>query len=152
MQDKLVVWKSKEVRAFLEKVHAQWGGSRKPDDAFISNNQGNVFLVTRDLASIDWYKLWISSAGMYIAEIHDERVRLSIEGSQLIGPSATKNMLEVDKETAMHWLKGHDIEAQGDFSGHVIVKFGKSYMGSGAYKEGKLLNHVPKSRRLPEQA
>jgi NOL1/NOP2/fmu family ribosome biogenesis protein len=152
MRETLTIWNSKEARAFLQKVNEQWGCAWKPDQSFISNNQGKVFLITRDLALIDWTTLRISSVGMYVGEDHDGRVRLSIEGSQLIGPLATKNIIDVERETAMLWIKGHDIEVKGEFSGHVIVRSGNDYMGTGAYKEGQLLNHVPKARRLPEQA
>ena len=152
MQDTITILKSKERRAFLNMVHAQWGGDWKPEEAFAQNTQHRIFLVTPDLAKIEWQRLRISSVGLYIAEVHKERVRLSIEGSQLIGPTATKNIVDVPRETAMLWLKGHDIEVEGEFTGYVIVKSGTDYFGSGPWKEGMLLNHVPKIRRLPENA
>lgn len=159
MRDAIHIWRSKEVKLFRERVEEQWGCEWEPDGALIANTKGDVFLVTRDLAKIAWEKLRISSVGLYIAEYRYEegRIRLSIEGSQLIGPLAKKNVVDVDKDEAMRWMKGHDLDVQErsakePFQGHVIVRCGKDFMGTGAYKDGKLLNHVPKARRLPEQA
>ena len=58
---------------------------------------------------------------MYIAEWREHEVRLSIEGSQLVGPFCSKNVLEVDTKTAREWLKGVDIDYNGELEGFVII-------------------------------
>jgi NOL1/NOP2/fmu family ribosome biogenesis protein len=155
MRDELTILKSKESREFIRAVNAQWGASWKPEDCFVRNRQDKYFLITRELAKVKWETLRLSSVGLYVGEMHDDAVRLSVEGSQIVGPSATKNVIDVDHDAAMRWLKGDDIAIEskdGEFKGHVIVKMGKDFMGTGAYKEGHLINHVPKARRLPENA
>ena len=75
-------------------------------------------------------------------------LRLSIEGSQIMGPYAKKNVLELSKEASRDWLKGRDLAVETDCSGFVIVKSGDDFMGCGKVKDNKLLNFVPKIRRI----
>jgi NOL1/NOP2/fmu family ribosome biogenesis protein len=156
MQETLDIWTSKQAKEFLARVREQWGGDWKPEEAFIASPKGKIFLVSRDLAKIDWQKLRISSVGCYVAELRDERVRLSIEGSQLIGPHATKNIIDLDADEFMRWLKGDDIplgkRAEGLGPGFILVRNNKDYCGSGPLKGNLLLNMVPKARRLPRNA
>lgn len=154
----LDIWPSKTAKIFIDAVEAQWGCRWKPEGALAGTAKGRVFYVTRDLAKIEWSKLRISSVGLYIAEFIEGKLRLSMEGAQLIGPLAKKNIVEITRESAKQWLKGDDIEieeadANGNpFKGHVIVKSGDDFFGTGAFKDGAILNHVSKSRRLPPQA
>jgi NOL1/NOP2/fmu family ribosome biogenesis protein len=144
---------SKLVKELIEKLVEQYGAvpPNFKEHGFI-RGKDNIYLITKDLAKANLEGMRINNLGLYIAEYRLEKnqIRLSIEGSQLIGPSATKNVCEVDKEQRAEWLKGHDLELEGEFSGHVIIKSGEDYFGTGKYKEGKILNHVPKSRRLQE--
>jgi NOL1/NOP2/fmu family ribosome biogenesis protein len=85
---------------------------------------------------------------LYFAETGDDRVRLSIEGSQIIGKIATKNILEVDEETAKKWIKGGDIPSEQEFEGFVIIKNGSDFLGCGKYRQKTILNFIPKARRI----
>ncbi len=151
MQD-VKILNSKEKREILDAIKSQWDADWKPDHALARNSQDKYMLITRDLGGVDWERLRISSVGMYVAEMHDGRVRLSVEGSQLVGPLAKRNVVTIGRGTLMEWMKGRDIEVEGSFEGHVIVRCGDLFAGTGAFKEGTILNHVPKSRRLPENA
>ena len=92
-------------------------------------------------------KLRINSLGLYFGQIRNG-LRLSIEASQIVGPAAKKNFVSLTEKQAREWFKGEDIEVKGDFSGFVIVKCNNDFLGTGRFKEGKVLNFVPKSRRL----
>jgi hypothetical protein len=101
MREELDIWTSRQAKEFLASVKEQWGADWKPEEAFVASPKGKIFLVTRDLAKIDWKKLRISSVGCYIAEVRekgrdskDARIRLSIEGSQLIGPLSSINVVD----------------------------------------------------------
>lgn len=144
---------SKLVKELIEKLTEQYGAV-PPDfkeHGFI-RGKDNIYIITKDLAKANLEGMRINNLGLYIAEykLEKNQVRLSIEGSQLIGPVATKNVCKIDKEQRAEWMKGQDLEITGDFSGHVIIKCGEDYFGTGKYKEGKILNHVPKARRLQE--
>ena len=148
MKDSLKILTSKEVKAIRQLIEKNWGFSEKLEYAFLQSGKDRVYIVSRDIAKLDFEKLHLNSAGLYIAEVKDEQIRLSIEGAQLIGPKATKNVVELSEDEVKQWIKGSDIKKEGDWEGFVIVKYGNDYLGSGKYKEGMILNFVPKVRRL----
>lgn len=85
---------------------------------------------------------------MYIGEFKKGELRLSIEGSQLIGPHAKKNVVELDRNELRQWLRGEDLIKEVKEEGYVIMKSNNDFVGCGRVKEGKILNFVPKARRL----
>ncbi|WP_456367089.1 methyltransferase RsmF C-terminal domain-like protein [Thermococcus sp.] len=87
--------------------------------------------------------------GVYFARIESDGIRLSIEGSFLVGPKATKNVMELDDERARRYLAGESVEIEDrELHGWVIVKWRSYFLGSAKAKEGKLINYVPGERRL----
>jgi NOL1/NOP2/fmu family ribosome biogenesis protein len=137
--------KVKEIHAMLE---AQWGVKDRLDYAFLENDEGNIYIVSRDIERIDMDRLRINSIGMYFGEVKHGELRLSIEGSQLIGPKAIKNILEIDEAESKQWMLGHDLEKDAGDARFVIIRHGKDFMGTGRVKEGRVLNYIPKIRRL----
>lgn len=145
----LTPMKSKEVKELLKQFKEQWGFEGKLDYQFLLSSRDKVWIVNRDITKIDLDKLRISTIGLYIAELTDKGgVRLSIEGSQLIGPKAKKNVVEINDKEARFWLKGEDLIWDEPFDGFGLLKHGKDYLGTGKFKEGKILNFVPKTRRI----
>jgi len=56
--------------------------------------------------------------------------------------------LRINSIQAMQWLKGQDIDIKGNYKGFVILKHENDFLGTGKYKDGKVLNYVPKARRF----
>ncbi|MBU1201407.1 MAG: hypothetical protein KJ583_01560 [Nanoarchaeota archaeon] len=135
----------KNIRSLLEK---QFGIVEKLDFVFMINAKGKVYVITREVEKLDLKKLRIDSIGLYFGTLGDDGFRLSIEGSQIIGKFAKKNVLELDDCQFESWLKGEDFEVDTKMSGFVIVKYKKDFVGCGRIREKKLLNYVSKSRRL----
>ena len=49
----------------------------------------------------------------------------------------------------MHtWLKGTDMNIESELNGYVLIRNNGDFLGCGKLKNGKLLNYVPKARRL----
>ena len=145
----LKILNSKEIKKIFELIEEQWGAKVKLDYGFLKNNKNRVFIISKDISNIDISKLRLNSVGMYFCEVDNLGIRLSIEGSQLIGPKATKNIVELDKEETKRWFKGEDLEKEcKDCSGFVILKNKKDFLGSGRYSNGKILNYVGKTRRV----
>ncbi|MFH1210822.1 MAG: hypothetical protein V1645_02795 [archaeon] len=119
----------------------------KLDYVFILGADDKVFLVDKGFAGLDLSKLRVNSVGMYFGQLQDGRVRLSIEGSQIVGPLAKRNVVELSKGQVEDWIRGVDVDLGGG-SGLVIVKYGEDFYGSGKISKGLLLNFVPKSRRI----
>ncbi|NPA47395.1 MAG: hypothetical protein GXO14_01965 [Thermococci archaeon] len=90
----------------------------------------------------------IGRRGVYFGRIESDGIRLTIEGSFLVGPRATKNVVELDDDRARRYLSGEGVEVDRDAEGWVILKWRSYYLGSSKVKKGRLLNYVPKERRL----
>jgi len=146
----LKILNSREIKEIYCLIEGQWGAKLKLDYAFLKNSKGRVFIVNRDISKIDFSKLRINSVGMYFCETDELGIRLSIEGSQIVGPKATKNIAEIREEQARQWFKGEDLEIEGksNYSGFVIIKHNDDFLGSGKYRNGKILNYVNKGRRV----
>jgi NOL1/NOP2/fmu family ribosome biogenesis protein len=84
--------------------------------------------------------------GIYFGTLESDGLRLSIEGSFLVGKEARKGVLEVDDEDAVRWLSGEDIAAK--VRGYWIVKWGNYFLGCGKGNGLRLRNYVPKDRRV----
>jgi|SRR3989338_379916 len=139
---------SKETKEILKLIEEQWGAKLKLDYTFAKNNKHRVFIINKDVSKIDFSKLRINSIGMYFCDL-ENGIRLSIEGSQIIGPEATKNVAEINEEQTKKWMKGEDLEIddKNNYSGFVIIKNKNDFLGTGKIKENKILNYVSKSRR-----
>ncbi len=150
--DKWKILNSKEVREILKRIKQQWGSDLSGISGscgFLEGKDGDIFLMSRDVEKIDLQQLRINSLGLYFGQLRNNELRLSIEGSQIIGKAATKNVAELSDEEFKLWLRGEDVEKPlGDCSGYVIVRHSKDFIGCGKYKDGKILNFVPKARRV----
>ncbi len=140
---------SKETKEILKLIESQWGAKLKLDCAFVKNSKSRIFIVNKDINKIDFSKLRINSIGMYFCDL-ENGIRLSIEGSQIIGPKATKNVVEINDEQVKQWLKGEDLEIEdkNNYSGFVIIKNKNDFLGTGKIKDNKILNYVNKGRRV----
>ena len=112
------------------------------------NSKNRIFILSRDISKLDTGELRINSLGMYFGELNKGVVRLSIEGSQIIGKQAMKNVLELDEGQATKWMWGEDFELDTDLSGFVIIKNNSDFLGCGKVSGRKLYNYVPKERRV----
>tara|TARA_B100000315_G_scaffold174755_1_gene163183 strand:+ start:1299 stop:1754 length:456 start_codon:yes stop_codon:yes gene_type:complete len=144
----LQILNTKEIKEILKLIEAQWCAKLKLDYAFLKNNKDRIFVINKDIQKIDLSKLRINSIGIYFCEVDRKGIRLSIEGSQIVGPKATKNVAEITEEQEKQWLKGEDLEVDENYSGFVIVKHQNDFLGTGKFKENKVLNYVNKARRV----
>jgi NOL1/NOP2/fmu family ribosome biogenesis protein len=147
MMGSLKFLKSKEIKQIAELLEEQWGYKEKLEYDFLMDEEGDVFLINRDIEAIEFEKLRVNSTGLYFAEYRNDELRLSIEGSQIAGPKAKKNVLEISKEQLGRYLKGEDIETEAESRGFVILKNDEDFFGCSRIKNGRLMNFYPKSRR-----
>ncbi len=145
---KLKILNNKEKQGILGIFRRQFGFEEDLDYVFLLSQKDKIYIVNEDVKKIDLSKLRVNSYGLYIAELREDQVRLSIEGSQLIGPCACKNILELDEKKSREWLKGYDLEYKGSLTGFVLVRNKDDFLGCGKIAGDKLLNYVPKTRRI----
>jgi len=145
----LKILNSREIKEILKMIEEQWGAKLKLDCGFLKNLKNRVFIIDKDISKIDTSKLRLNSAGMYFCELDSKGIRLSIEGSQIVGNAATKNIVELNSEETLNWLKGEALQKEcSNCNGFVILKNKKDFLGSGKYANGKILNYVGKTRRV----
>ena len=102
---------SKDYKEIAKKINEQWDADFSFADFVIKSAKDKIYIISRDLEKIDYKNYNIEQAGLYIAHINDRNeIRLSIEGSQIIGPKATKNVVEINEEQTKQWLKREDFE------------------------------------------
>lgn len=145
----LKILNSREIKEIYGMIENQWGAKIKLDYGFLKNNKNRIFIISKDISKIDLSRLRLNSAGMYFCEIDNKGIRLSIEGSQIIGANAAKNIVELDEEDAKKWFKGEDLQKEcKNCSGFVILRNKKDFLGTGKYSNGKIMNYVGKTRRV----
>jgi NOL1/NOP2/fmu family ribosome biogenesis protein len=113
-----------------------------------------VFIVTKDITRIDLKKLIIDRVGLYFAELRKKHVRLSKEGAQLLVLDALqhkkkiKNLVELEAEEVKQYFLGLDLEKDlGIEDKPIIISYKNNILGCAQYKEGKILNFLPKIHR-----
>ena len=108
-----------------------------------------LWLVTKDVSKINVDKLRLETIGVYFAR-YDKRgdLRLSIEGTMMVGSKAKKNVVEINDKELYEWVRGIDLDKIIDDFGYVILKHGKNFVGCGKAFSNGILNHVPKNRRI----
>jgi NOL1/NOP2/fmu family ribosome biogenesis protein len=144
----LKILNGKERKELLRIIKDQWEADISDDFVFLLNNRQRVYIVTRDIGNIDFEKLRINSVGLYFGELIKHELRLSIEGSQIVGPKAARNVVLVSNQQMKSWLFGSDIEIDTDSEGFVILKCGNDFIGCGRCSKKKIKNFVPKTRRI----
>jgi NOL1/NOP2/fmu family ribosome biogenesis protein len=153
----LKILNSKETKHILETLKEQYGYDKQKSDIdfiFLMNKDNKIYVISKDVSKMNLENLHIDSLGSYFGELYKERIRLSIEGAQIIAKCARLNTVNIDYDQMISWIKGNDIEFSDCGKDFVIVKYedqksGRSdILGCGKYKEGKLQNFVSKSRRL----
>jgi len=143
---KLKILSKKEVKQIHAMIEKQWGCAMKLDYAFLQNSKGKVYIANKEVFGIDEKKLRIDSIGMYFGKVEHGQIRLSIEGSQMIGPHAKKNVIKL--EDVSEWLRGENLNLKGDGE-YMIVNSNGAFYGCGKHSDRGFLNYLPRARLLP---
>ncbi len=170
---------NKDSKKIVEDIEERWGCDLKvilKEYSFNITDKKKVHLFKRQPSTINLQSLYPTTVGIYVASTKDKGVRLTVEGSQLIGPLATKNVLEITVEQAQQWIRGNDLTVEGTgltidgsnqtaddrrdnrlpvtsrqppvTNGFVIIKCNTDFMGCGCLKENTILNYLAKTRRI----
>jgi len=129
-------------------------GFELKDFGVMLGSEEKIWLAARDVFTFDFSKLPVNSIGMNFGKLkRNDKMRLTIEGSQLVGKNAEKNVAVVADERAENFLHGEGVDVLQaiDCEEHnfVIVKTESGIiLGIALFAEGKLKNLLPKSRRI----
>ena len=84
--------------------------------------------------------------GLYLIK-KERKLRLSLDATHTLKDQITKNIIEINNNQLEDWLRGKNLEIVKDGGVHVI-KCGDDFIGCGISDGKKLINHVPKERRI----
>jgi len=143
----LTILNKKQIKKILQLLNKQFGFKEDLNYVFLQNKDGKIFIINKSIGNLDLNKLRINSIGLYFCKLEDDGLRMSIEGSQIIGNQAKKNLVELNEKQIKEWIAGKDLERKG-FLSYVLIKHKKDFLGCGKAKENKILNFVPKTRRI----
>ena len=138
----------------LKLIEKNYGCRIKIRGVFLRTTKEKIWLASNAIQNFDFGKVKINSVGLYFGKLkRNDKIQLSIEGSQIVGRFARKNILELDKKQAMKYLQGFDVRVEKfencEVNNFVILRFGKDIIGSGILREdGRIENLLPKTRRL----
>jgi len=145
----LKILNAKEIKEVKGKILEQWGVDFTTEFGFLMSSRNRIYLVSKDISKIDYEKLRLQVVGLYFGEIMENgELRLSIEGSQLIGKEAKKNVIEISDENVKKWLFGNDLGVETECRGFIILKNKNDFLGTGKVKGKEILNFIPKIRRI----
>ncbi|MEK6961087.1 MAG: tRNA pseudouridine(55) synthase TruB [Nanoarchaeota archaeon] len=153
------VLSKKDQKPIIELMESTWGvkwdkilgfGNVANEElVMLLSQKEKIYLGTRGMERVPLSDIRINTIGCYFGEYKGGDLRLSIEGAQMIGPSATKNIVELDRSETEQWMKGEMVVKETGLSGFVLIKHGKDFIGCGKITgDGRILNFVPKTRRI----
>ncbi|MBT3836634.1 hypothetical protein HOD05_00280 [Candidatus Woesearchaeota archaeon] len=151
MMKRLNFLNTREVKKIREQVIVDFGFFPKGDYAFLKSDKDRLFIVNKDVAKLELKNLRIDRMGLYLGEVKPNQIRLSKEGAQLIvrlGGNKVTNIVEINEEEVKEYFQGNDlIKDLGEKNRLIILKHKKEILGCASYKEGKILNFLPKIHR-----
>ena len=143
------IFNSREKKKLLEELEERYGIKElKLDCVFLQNKKGRIYITNRDIEKIPLEIIRINSLGLYFANQDRTGLRLSVEGSQLLGEQATKNILELNQEQTNQWFSGQDIKTESNLQGFVLIKHNQDFIGCGNLAHNTLHNYLGKERRI----
>ena len=94
--------------------------------------------------------LRVEFAGLYALREEKQGYRVSYDGLFLFKDKITEKIIELDDDQATQWLRGKEIQDSSfkGFQGLVALKNRGEIIGTSIAKDGRILNFVPKERRM----
>ncbi len=137
----------KQIKEIYRMIEKQFGFKPVMDYLFIMSKDDRIYIANNDL-NIDLSMLNVNSIGLYFGRIIHNEFKLTIEGTQLLGKYAKKNVIELTDKEVMDWMHGFNIDKESSHEGFVIIKHNDDFLGCGKHKNNKIFNLVPKERRI----
>lgn len=142
---------SKEIKKLLNNIEKQYKTKKLSlDCAFLMGKEGRVYVLSRDFKDLDTDRLKINRLGLYFCRIQNNDIRLSVEGSQIIGKVSEK-IVDLNDDEIIKWISGEDIEKESKEEGYFIVRYKDDFYGTTKIKNNLLKNFIPKNRRIKKK-
>lgn len=151
---------TREIKQLREPIIEQFGYFPEGNYAFLRSENDRIFIVSKDIARLNLQHLIIERIGLYFAEsrkseAHKQpQVRLSKEGAQFLAREAQKkkikltNVVTLSAEEVKNYFLGIDVDKDlGEKVRPILLQYNQEILGCAKYKEGKILNFLPKYHR-----
>ena len=151
---KIKFFSRKENKRIEKIIEKNYGAKLNLSDVILAKTSNEkVWILAKDFKKLDTSKLKVVSAGLYLGRLKaNEKILLSIEGCQLVGKHAQKNIAILNEAEAKKFVQGQDVEVEKSLDceerNFVLVKHKNDFLGSGKFVNNKVENLVSKSRRL----
>lgn len=147
----LTILNTRDIKRIRQLFEETYGAFFAGDYAYLQGKDGRLSLINKDIGKIDLQKLRVDKFGLYVAEIKGSSVRLSKEGAQLLAKEARdklKNIVELDDREIKAYFHGVDIRKDlGSEAKFVLIDYKGDIVGCSKYKDGVILNYLPKIHR-----
>jgi len=145
------ILKGKQIEGILEKNYSSEFDLN--EYTVFKINGDEIWLASKEFTNLDLNKLKINSIGLYFGRLKvEEKIALSIEGCQLIGRTAKRNIVEIDDENTVRFMEGFDVKIKEktdcEDDNFVLIKYKNDFVGTGILRQNTVENILPKSRRL----
>src|SRR3989338_2445460 len=146
-------------KELLKKLNEQFGIT-KVNGTLLTLGQDKVRLLTADISPDNLDLLGsivhIEISGFYLLKIEKDGIRLSHDAVNILRGQITKNIINIDPEQELEWLKGHDVllnkeqeAGYNNIKGFIVLKSDNELIVCGKLgNDGRIRNFVPKERRL----
>jgi len=134
-------------------IQKNYGTKIKFREVLLKTKKGKIWMFYEDFPEVWWKKLRINSVGLYLGKLkRNYKIKLSLEGAQIVGKYAEKNIIEVDEDELKRFLSGENIEkfypVNAERNNFVLVKHKDDIVGVGILRDGYVENLLPKIRRI----
>jgi NOL1/NOP2/fmu family ribosome biogenesis protein len=155
MQASKIKFFSRKEKERIEKIIEKNYGAKLDFSNVIlaKTSDEKVWILAKDVKKLDISRLEVISAGLYLGRLKaNEKILLSIEGCQLVGKQAKRNIAILNEVETRKFVQGQDVEVEKSVEceerNFVLVKHKDDFLGSGKFVNNKVENLVSKSRRL----
>jgi NOL1/NOP2/fmu family ribosome biogenesis protein len=156
MQTKEIIFLTKDEVKEIERIVEKNYGAKfsLKEFAVAKGKEEKIWISSKEIFDFNLSKLNVNSFGLNFGKLkRNDKIHLTIEGSQMVGKLATKNLVVLDEENAIKFMQGLDVkpkeEVNCEYHNFVIVKYKDKILGSSLLTEQGLKNMTPKSRRIP---
>ncbi len=143
--------KSSEKKRIAKQLNAQFGIEKIPY-LLIESGKEKIRAFSGNLSKEEIMQLTkttlIETIGAYFINRSNE-LRLTIDAIHLLKDQITKNIVEINDIQINEWLKGNNIIVNNNIqTGPVILKYKDELVCYGKSDGLKILNYLPKERRV----
>ena len=117
----LSILNSKKRKNVAKIINKQFGCDFSFDYEVFMNSKNKLFLLNKDVSKINLDNLRVNSLGLYFGVIYDNEIRVSIEGSQILGKIATKNVLDTESLVILNQTLLRSLRSTPNIAAHHII-------------------------------